>query len=235
VPEKCNFGFDVIVFVGKSLFLQCRNYQEILLELKQKNVTISINEIAFLDKKFVIYLALLHGDLSNIKMIEKGVKKFRDRLCKDKKYSENPDYQKMVEQINKYWEKLFAYPIIVEKKAGRIVIQPQRTNNMEQFFRKLMRIFRKRNGFNTMEKIIKAMVADTPFVMNLENNDYIHILLDGKETLEERFAEIYAKKVREEIEKSRSEGSMISPKIKKIIRMPELPKSIVSLLSRKAS
>ena len=59
-PEKCNFGFDVIVFIGKSLFLRCRNYQEILLELKQKNVTISESEIAFLAKKFVIYLSLLH-------------------------------------------------------------------------------------------------------------------------------------------------------------------------------
>ncbi|GAG84923.1 unnamed protein product, partial [marine sediment metagenome] len=177
-----------------------------------------------------------NGDLSNIKTIEKEVKKFRDRLCKDKKYLENKDYQKMVEQIDKYWTKLFADSIIVKTKAGRIVIQPQRTNNiLEQFFRKLMRSFRKRNGFNAMEKIIKTMLPDTPLVMNLKNKDYMHILLDGKETLEERFAEIDAKQVREALEKSRSEMSMISPKIKKIIRMPELPKSIVTLLDRKAS
>ena len=177
-----------------------------------------------------------NGDLSNIKTIEKEVKKFRDRLCKDKKYSENKDYQKMVEQINKYWKKLFADPIIVETKIGKIVIQPQRTNNiLEQFFRKLMRIFRKRNGFNAMEKIIKTMLSDTPFVMNLENKDYMNILLGGKETLEERFAEIDAKKVREELEKSRNEESVISPKIKKIIRMPELPTSIVTFVKRRAS
>ncbi len=177
-----------------------------------------------------------NGDLSNIKTIEKEVKKFRDRLCKDKNYSKNKYYQKMVEQINKYWKKLFADPIIVETKAGKIVIQPQRTNNiLEQFFRKLMRIFRKRNGFNAMEKIIKTMLSDTPFVVNLENKDYMNIILDGRETLEERFAEIDAKQVREELEKSRSEMSMISPKIKKIIIMPELPKSIVTLLDRKAS
>ncbi len=161
---------------------------------------------------------------------------YRDRLCKDKKYSGNKDYQKIVEQINKYWTKLFADPIIVETKAGRIVIQPQRTNNiLEQFFRKLMRIFRKRNGFSAMEKTIKTMLSDTPFVVNLENKDYMNILLDGKETLEERFVEIDAKRVRKELEKSRSEESVISPKIKKIIRMPELPKSIVVLLDRKAS
>ena len=177
-----------------------------------------------------------NGDLSNIKTIEKEVKKFRDGLCKDKKYLENKDYQKMVEQIDKYWTKLFADPIIVKTKAGRIVIQPQRTNNiLEQFFRKLMRSFRKRNGFNAMEKIIKAMLPDTPLVMNLKNKDYMRILLDRKKTLEERFAEIDSKKVREELEKSRSEMSMILPKIKKIIRIPGLPKSIVSLLIRKVS
>jgi hypothetical protein len=177
-----------------------------------------------------------NGDLSNIKTIEKEVKKFRDRLCKDKKYSGNKDCQKMVEQIDKYWTKLFADPIIVKTKAGRIVIQPQRTNNiLEQFFRKLMRSFRKKNGFNAMEKIIKAMLPDTPLVMNLKNRDYMRILLDGKKTLEERFAEIDSKKVREELAKSRGKGDMVYPQIKKIIRMPDLQKSIVSLLSRKAS
>ena len=62
IPEKCNFGFDVIVFVGKSLFLRCCNYQKIFLELKQKNVTISISEIGVLSKKFVVYLSKLHLD-----------------------------------------------------------------------------------------------------------------------------------------------------------------------------
>jgi len=61
------------------------------------------------------------------------------------------------------------------------------------------------------------------------------LLLDGKKTLEERFAEINSKKVREELAKSRSKGDMVYPQIKKIIRMPDLQKSIVSLLSRKAS
>ncbi|MBA7567850.1 hypothetical protein ES708_09568 [subsurface metagenome] len=98
-----------------------------------------------------------------------------------------------------------------------------------------MRSFRKRNGFNAMDKIIKTMLPDTPLVMNLKNKDYMRILLDGKETLEERFAEIDSKKIREELAKSRSKGDMVYPQIKKIIRMSELPKSIVSLLSRKAS
>ena len=148
----------------------------------------------------------------------------------------NKDYQKLVKQIDEYWEKLFADPIIVETKAGKIVIQPQRTNNiLEQFFRKLMRSYRKRNGFNAMEKIIKSMFSDTPLVMNLENKDYMQILLDGKKNLEERFAEIDSKDVREEIKRMGSEADIVPPKIKKLIKIPEFPESLVYFIGRMAS
>jgi len=60
VPEKCNFGYDVIVFIGESVFLHCRSYQEIFWDLRERNLTISESGIAFLAKKFVIYLSLLH-------------------------------------------------------------------------------------------------------------------------------------------------------------------------------
>ena len=42
------------------MFLRCRNYQEIRLDLRRRNVRISESEISFLAKKFVLYLGLLH-------------------------------------------------------------------------------------------------------------------------------------------------------------------------------
>ena len=60
IPEHGNFGYDIIVFIGESLFLRCRNYQEIRLELQQRNIRICESEIAFLAKKFVLYLGVLH-------------------------------------------------------------------------------------------------------------------------------------------------------------------------------
>jgi len=75
------------------------------------------------------------GELSNIKTIEKGVKRFRDWLCKNKEYSKDKEYQKMVKQLDEYWQKLFLDPIVVKTKSGPIIIQPQRTNNiLEQLF-----------------------------------------------------------------------------------------------------
>jgi hypothetical protein len=40
IPQLCNFGYDVIVFVGESLFLRCRNYQEIRIEPEQAGFSV---------------------------------------------------------------------------------------------------------------------------------------------------------------------------------------------------
>ena len=177
------------------------------------------------------------GDLScNMKTIRKEVGKFQDWLLKSKVNSEHNGYQKLQKEIDANKEKLFADPIVVTTAAGRMFVQPQRTNNiLEQFFRKLMRGYRKKNGFNSVERIIKTMLPDTPLTMNLKNKEYMQIILAGKETLEERFAEIDSREVLLGLAQSRVEISTMHPGIKKIIRIPNLPESIVSLLEKAAS
>ena len=171
-----------------------------------------------------------------MKSIEKEVGKFRDRMLKDTEYSEHEEYQKLLEQIDTYWEKLFADPIVVMTATGKMLVQPQRTNNlMEQFFRKLMRGYRKKNGFNSVKRVIKAMLPDTPLTMNLKNEEYMQIILAGKKTLEERFAEIDSREVLRGLTQSRVDMSNIHPCIKKIIKTPNLPKVVVSLLEKAAS
>jgi hypothetical protein len=59
----------------------------------------------------------------------------------------------MIEQIDKYWKKLFADPIEVETWDGKKHIQPQRTNNFaEQRFRDLKRGYRKKTGNGSLGK-----------------------------------------------------------------------------------
>ncbi len=60
VPHGSKFGFDVIVFIGKSLFLGCLGEKQIQQKLNEQNIPISIREIGYLGKKFIIYLALAH-------------------------------------------------------------------------------------------------------------------------------------------------------------------------------
>lgn len=169
------------------------------------------------------------GDDTDIKSIEKKVKGFREWIMKEPCYKKN-EYQKMVQQIDKYWIKLFADPIIVETPAGQLKIQPQRTNNiLERFFRSIKRIYRKRTGTSRLNKLLKAMLADTPLIRNLENREYMKILLKGQNSLEELFSQIDAQLVQKELKKATIPVSRVSQDINKIIATPNLPDKISEL------
>jgi uncharacterized protein YbaR (Trm112 family) len=177
------------------------------------------------------------GEVSvNMKTIKKEVGTFTARLVKAKGYSQQHGYRKLVEQIETYGEKLFAHPIAVNTAAGTMLVQPQRTNNvLEQFFRRLMRTYRKKNGFASVEKVLMKMLPDTPLAMNLNNEEYLRILLAGKATLEQRFAEIDALEIRNRLGNTSTAQGSACPQMKKIIRLPDLPKTIVTLLQKAAS
>ncbi|GAH50103.1 unnamed protein product [marine sediment metagenome] len=134
----------------------------------------------------------------------------------------------MLAQIEEYWDKLFSDPIVVDTPHGKITILPQRTNNIiEQLFREVKRWFRKKSGMKSLSKILKGILADTPFIKNLENPEYMKIILDGKSYLEEGFAEIDAKLVRRELLKMTNDSVKIPPQIKKLIKKPGFPDILV--------
>jgi len=167
---------------------------------------------------------------ADIKTIKRRVGEFRQGLVHEERFKQNRDYRKMVEQIDRYWEKLFADPIVVNTPQGKITIQPQRTNNMmERLFRTVRFGYRKKSGNNKMNKTIKAMLADTLLVKNLDNPEYLRIILNGKANLEELFAEIDSRRVRAEMKKTRQNSENVPPEIKALIKKPELPESLVNL------
>lgn len=166
------------------------------------------------------------GSDSDIGSIEEKVKRFRSEIKPDQ------DFKNMVDQIDNYWDKLFANPITVNTPAGRILIQPQRTNNLlERFFRDLKRASRKRSGMKCMTKTLKFILSDTPLVKNLNNPEYVEILLDGCRTLEERFAKIDSRVVIEKLRTARGKHRMISPMMKKMVQRPDLPERLTMLMS----
>jgi hypothetical protein len=167
-----------------------------------------------------------------MKSIEERVKKFRLWITTDERFSRKKDYQSMIKQIDKYWEKLFADPIYVNTPNGQILIQPQRTNNiLERFFRDLKRRNRKKSGTACLNKTLKTILADTPLIRNLENEDYLKIILNGCASLEERFAQIDSKLVSEELKRAQKNPDRIPPGLKKIIRHPDLPERIIDFLT----
>lgn len=169
---------------------------------------------------------------ADIKSIEEKIKKFREGIMDDEKCWQKHEYKKMIEQIDKYWEKLFADPITVNTPTGQIIIQPQRTNNiLERFFRDFKRGSRKKTGVISLNRTLRSILADTPLVKNLENPEYMKILLDGCGTLEECFAKIDANIVTERMKAEQNGNERINPDMKKIIRLPDLPKRMIALVA----
>ena len=143
-------------------------------------------------------------------------------------------YRKMVKQVDKYWEKLFADPIQVTSPTGPITIQPQRTNNiMEQFFRDLKRKDRKRSGNHALTNTLKTMFAQTPLVKNLYNAEYLEIILNGKATLAERFAEIDIVQVRKAYAEAQKVTQKYPKRMAEVFKIPHLPKQLVKALQKK--
>ena len=173
------------------------------------------------------------GDKIDIKTIEYRVKKFRTWLTSRKGYRQNHDAKKMIAQLDKYWEKLFADPITVQTATGTIQIQPQRTNNiLEQFFRDLKRGNRRKTGNKSCGRMLRTMLAETPLVKNLQNADYMKILLKEKTSLADVFAEIEIEILREEFRKAKLSPQKISPKIKRLIAMPDYPQKLVKMVEK---
>jgi len=171
------------------------------------------------------------GTDKDIASIRQGVEQFRSRLDKSRKLSGDKLCRKVAEQIDKYSDKLFADPIEVKTPSGNMIIYPQRTNNvLEQFFRSLRRGHRRKTGDNSMRRALQAMLADTPLVKNLDNPDYVEILLNGKDCLEDLFAEIESNpdiKAKE----SKPDADRILPGFGKLIKNHSLPDQIIQLIA----
>lgn len=167
------------------------------------------------------------GDDTDMKTIEGRVKGFREQIVSDSRFSGKEEYKKMIQQIDMYWKKLFADPIAVHTPQGEVFIQPQRTNNiLERFFRDIKKRARKRTGAISLTKTLKTILSDTPLVKNLDNEEYLKIILDGCDTLQERFARIDSNLVVEELERSKKEPGRVSRELKKIIREPAFPEKL---------
>jgi hypothetical protein len=167
-----------------------------------------------------------------IQSIEKRVRRFHKELRADPNYPKSKDRQRLVAQTDKYWEKLFADPIEVDTPQGKVPIQPQRTNNiMERFFRDLKRGERRKTGNGRMSRTLRTMLADTPLVKNLENPQYMEILLDGNESLEARFAQSDAAQLRKELQKAQHAPEKVPTIIKRLIQEPTYPQNLKKLLA----
>ncbi len=174
------------------------------------------------------------GDGEDIRSIEDKVKGFKEWLESDKTLSIKDDYKSMRKQIDKYWDKLFADPIKASTPDGMLTIQPQRTNNiLERLFRDIKRGYRKKSGTSSLSKVLRAILSDTPLIKNLDNEEYMKIILDDCQALEERFAKIDSALIIDKLKTLHCSEERISPVMRKIIKKDKLPAVMTKLLAGK--
>ena len=137
---------------------------------------------------------------------------FKAKLQIDNIAAPRIEITKLIEQIDRHWEGLFRKPLCVTAADGVVrTIQPQRTNNiMEHFFRDIGRNERRRTGLDMSTRRLNAMLPDTPLACNLKNPDYVKLLLDGCDSLEQRFSRIEVGEVRDSLAAARSSGKVFA-------------------------
>jgi hypothetical protein len=161
-----------------------------------------------------------------------SVQQFRRKLDENITWADDKLCRKMAKQIDKWSKNLFADPIEVNTPWGPVTIYPQRTNNiLEQFFRGVRRGQRRKTGNNSLRPMLHTMLADTPLVKNLDNDEYMKILLDGKANLEELFAglelDIAARSTNLPVEIDR-----LLPGFRKLITQQTLLEKVAHLLAK---
>ena len=172
------------------------------------------------------------GEDTAISTICAGVQQFRNQLDDNATWSKDKLCRKMAKQIDKWSEKLFADPIEVVTPQGPVTIYPQRTNNiLEQFFRGVRQKQRRKTGNNSLRPMLQTMLADTPLVKNLDNDEYMKILLNGKNNLEGLFADL-AQDITAGSTDLPIEIDRLLPGFRKLITQHTLPEQVVHLLSK---
>ena len=171
------------------------------------------------------------GTAETIASIRQGVEQFRRQLDEDGTWSTDRLCRKMADQIDKYGDKLFADPIEVQTPNGPVTIYPQRTNNiLEQFFRGVRREHRRKTGNNSMCRTLQTMLADTPLVKNLDNPAYLEILLDGKTSLAELFADLASMNL-DTATDLQMDTDRILPGFRALLNRPTLPDQVMRLFT----
>ena len=80
--------------------------------------------------------------------------------------------------------------------------------------------------------MLQNMLAQTPLVRNLKNPEYMKLLLDGKTTIEEVFAEIEITQLRQELKNAQQNPEKIPAKIKNLINEPQYPEKLANLVKK---
>ena len=90
---------------------------------------------------------------------------------------------------------------------------------------------RRKTGNNSIRPMLQTMLADTPLVKNLDNDEFMKILLDGKANLEELFADLELTATTRSTDQPVGVDRLL-PGFRRLITQQTLPEQVAQLLSK---
>jgi hypothetical protein len=79
------------------------------------------------------------------------------------------------------------------------------------------------------------MLAQTPLVKNLDNPQYMEIILNGKACLAERFAEVDIVQVRKAFSETQKVTQKYPKRMAGVFKIPHLPERLLEMPPKKAA
>lgn len=176
------------------------------------------------------------GDALPIGTIEQRVNDFCAWARGLSGYQDRPAIAAMLAQIERYRKGLFAKPLLLVTANGIRTVQPQRTNNiLECLFRRIKRAASKRTGERPAAAFLQHLLPDTTLVLNLDNPEYLHILLDGSSNLTERLARVDAEEVEQNLKELRKPQSGLNRRSRLRLRLQDIPADVAIEILKHAS
>lgn len=122
--------------------------------------------------------------------LEQQIKQTKDKALR-------ASFTSVKERILKYWDKLFADPVIVEVNGEKKMFFIHRTNNiMEQQFRLFAYSYRRVHGNRSIRRNLENIPEYLPLVANLKNPDYVKLVFWDESNMAKKFSEIDVKIIR---------------------------------------
>lgn len=146
-------------------------------------------------------------------------------------------YKNVKERIEKYWERLFADPLVVHVNGKENCLFVQRTNNiMEKHFRQLNYGYRRIHGNHSVRRNLENIPEQMPLVENLKNPNYMRLVFQDDSKIAQRFSKVDAKLIRKMADEHHSKKQVLcSRKIKSIIRKSDFKDQLLTAFCNAAA
>ncbi|MCF8105278.1 MAG: hypothetical protein K9K64_07345 [Desulfohalobiaceae bacterium] len=83
-----------------------------------------------------------------------------------------------------------------------------------------------------ISSMLHTMLAETPLIKNLDNPEYMEILLDGRTCLEELFADI-DKQIKFKDNETKKSNDRIMPGFRSVMKLKNLPERVIQLFAKR--